>query len=344
MRRSRAPLAALSVVAVCVALPSARLGAQPAISVFGPIEDTLRQVAPRFSLRAVGFSPSAHPILLRLEISAGSMFAPPLLTDTSVSGDSATIVLSRPLPHGAAIFWRASARGANGVQAVSPIVGPRAAARWVVLLQPNAVTGDVVSSRPTFLWRGAEVAAPLAPWSYTLQIQNPASGATLVFGPLSDSALSLPTPLEANTAYRWSIVARLANGDSAIAHSRASFVVAGDDTPPLTLLYQNFPNPFPSTASAITCIWFDLRAPSPVQLEVYDLRGGHVRTLHPAGGASVQLPAGRYGRSAGIGICDERFSWDGRSDTGAIVPPGVYLLRLRAGRTSSVKRILFRGR
>lgn len=344
MTGSRARRVALTAVAVLAGLWPALLRAQSAVSVLGPGEDTLRQVAPRFVIRATGFPPSARPIVLRLEVSASSMFTAPLLADTSVTGDSATIGLGRALPHGVTLFWRAIARGANGVQVVSPVVGPRTSALWVVLLRPNSVAGDVVSSRPTFLWRGAEVVEPLAPWSYRLVVQNPASGATLTFGPLADSAFSLPTALEANTAYRWSVVARLANGDSATAHSRASFVVASDDTPPLTLLYQNFPNPFPSVTSLVTCVWFDLHVASAVRLDVYDLRGGHVRSLHPAGGAAVRLPAGRYGRSVGGGICDERFAWDGRSDTGAIVPPGVYLLRLRAGQTNSVKRMLFRGR
>ena len=37
------------------------------------------------------------------------------------------------------------------------------------------------------------------------------------------------------------------------ARAQATFII-----PPINLLYQNFPNPFPSTASPVTCIWFDL--------------------------------------------------------------------------------------
>lgn len=115
--------------------------------------------------------------------------------------------------------------------------------------------------------------------------------------------------------------------------------------PPRTLLYQNFPNPFPTPAATFTCIWFDLRATGPVQLDIYDIRGTPIRRVFPIDRSGGVLPAGRFGRpTSSGGPCDGQFIWDGRTSTGATVPPGVYLLRLRADGEDQIKKMVFRGR
>ena len=120
----------------------------------------------------------------------------------------------------------------------------------------------------------------------------------------------------------------------------------GQDRPPaVTLLYQNFPNPFPTVESRTTCIWFDLDRISTVTLTVHDVRGNLVRRLLPGGSVPQPLSAGRYGRaspSSGTG-CDPVLTWDGRADNGTVVPRGVYLIRLRAAGTVSIKKALFQG-
>jgi hypothetical protein len=113
--------------------------------------------------------------------------------------------------------------------------------------------------------------------------------------------------------------------------------------PAATLLYQNFPNPFPSAASATTCVWFDLAEGGATTLDVYDLRGNRVRRIFPAPGESPQLPAGRYGRGTGGAGCDGRFTWDGTDRGGRRVPSGVYLLRLRTDDDALVRKIVFTG-
>ena len=124
--------------------------------------------------------------------------------------------------------------------------------------------------------------------------------------------------------------------------AQGSFVI-----PPINLLYQNFPNPFPSMASPVTCIWFDLAQRSDgVTLAVYDLRGRLVRTIIPSASVSSKLEAGYYGRTANgptAGGCDPRFTWDGRGSDGVTVPPGVYLIRLHADDAWLTKKIVFRG-
>jgi len=127
--------------------------------------------------------------------------------------------------------------------------------------------------------------------------------------------------------------------------------------PTATLLYQNFPNPFPGTGIAAanaaraagapaTCIWFDIGRPTPVQLEVFTLAGDPVRHILPAPTLDGVLPPDRYGRdpAGGGGGCDSRLVWDGRGDDGRLVPPGVYLLRMQADGASQYRKVVFLGR
>jgi hypothetical protein len=130
--------------------------------------------------------------------------------------------------------------------------------------------------------------------------------------------------------------------------SRSAVVVPPpQDTgrPAVTLLYQNFPNPFPTVVSRSTCIWFDLDRISTVTLTVHDVRGNLVRRLLPSAAVPQPLSPGRYGRAApssGAG-CDPAFMWEGTADNGEVVPRGVYLIRLRAAGTESIKKALFQG-
>jgi hypothetical protein len=168
-------------------------------------------------------------------------------------------------------------------------------------------------------------------------------------GGIIDTVYQYPDTLEANTSYRWHVVAKPLNGvasDSAVVRSRSSFVIAPSNQPLTTLLYQNFPNPFPAVSSPTTCIWFDLRAPSDVRLMIHDLRGNPVRTMVPGPLLAGTLPAGRYGRLRELDAtgCDPRLAWDGSADDGRIVAPGIYLVRLRAGSYESIRKIVFRGR
>ena len=117
-----------------------------------------------------------------------------------------------------------------------------------------------------------------------------------------------------------------------------------DPAPPrATLLFQNFPNPFPVQGQDFTCVWFDLAAAGSVELEILDLRGTLVRRFVPGPDFPAILPAGRYGRDAGS-TCDPRLTWDGRTTDGRTVPQGVYVIKLKASGEHSFRRIVFRGR
>ena len=139
---------------------------------------------------------------------------------------------------------------------------------------------------------------------------------------------------------RWPAVLGLA-GATLLAGGRAA---AQSAEPAVTLLYQNFPNPFPTASAATTCIWVDLAADGSATLDVYDLRGNRVRRLFPTAGESAFLRAGRYGRGAGGSGCDGRFVWDGSAEDGRRVPSGVYLLRLRTHDAALVRKIVVAAR
>ena len=127
--------------------------------------------------------------------------------------------------------------------------------------------------------------------------------------------------------------------------TRVPAAMADTGRPAVTLLYQNFPNPFPTADSRATCIWFDLSSTASVDLTVHDVRGNLVRRLLPNGTSPRFLGPGRYGRASDMAEsgCNPAFVWDGTADEGSIVPRGVYLIRLRAGGTQSIKKAVFQG-
>jgi len=79
-------------------------------------------------------------------------------------------------------------------------------------------------------------------------------------------------------------------------------------TPLLTTLHQNVPNPF----NPMTAVSFDLARAGTVRLQIYGLDGRLVRVL-----ADGELPAGRH-----------TFKWDGTDQGGQRLASGVYLTRL----------------
>lgn len=71
-------------------------------------------------------------------------------------------------------------------------------------------------------------------------------------------------------------------------------------------------------------VGFSLPSPSPASLAVFDVRGRRVRELW----------------SGWLGAGAHEFHWDGRTDERAAAPAGVYLLRLEAGGTVSVAKVV----
>jgi hypothetical protein len=323
------------------------LEAQQSVQVAGPPGNPISTLTPSFTIAAQGFSLAQQPVTLRFQVATNAQFANPLL-DTTLVGENAVVTMPRALPDGASVFWRATASGSDGASVTSATTGPRAIPPWLALVSPNVATGVTLDTpRPTFVWSSAPVDAPPGPWTYTFDLlrSNSPFPAYTAQG-LTDTTFTPGFDLDFNTSYRWRVTARLASGDTVRANSAASFVIAVAGRPVATLLYQNFPNPFPRGGVVSTCIWFDLRDPAIVQLEIFDIRANLVRRLVPSPEVPTALSAGRYGRSLGNGEggCDPRFAWDGVGEDGRLAAPGVYLLRLTANGRALTKRILFRGR
>ncbi|MCC6650723.1 MAG: hypothetical protein IT348_06200 [Candidatus Eisenbacteria bacterium] len=87
-----------------------------------------------------------------------------------------------------------------------------------------------------------------------------------------------------------------------------------------TRLASPRPNPFTGVAN----LSFTLASECEATLAVYDLRGARVRTL-----ASGRRPAGEHAAR-----------WDGHDDSGRALSPGVYLVRLDAGTTHEVAKLV----
>jgi hypothetical protein len=85
-------------------------------------------------------------------------------------------------------------------------------------------------------------------------------------------------------------------------------------------LQQNYPNPFDLT----TVIGYYLPAEALVSLKVYNTLGQEIRTLLDSRESSGH----------------KSVTWDGRTDSGHKVSPGVYLYRIEAGGEVDTKRML----
>lgn len=322
-------------------------GAPPKLVVVGPAGDTLRSVVPQFTVRATDVDDADRPLTLTLQLSDRADFAgTPLLERTGV-GDSIKVTPEHPLPSTIPVYWRARVRTARAQEFVSDITGPRVTSAWVRLVEPNSSRGVTLDSRrPKFIWSPAQVPPALGPWSFILTVENTATRQSLHLGPMRDTTAIPNVDLETNSSYRWGVTSLLGSGDTAVTRSDASFVIVEPGAPTVTLLYQNFPNPFPTATSATTCVWFDLHKATRATLTVHDIRGGLIRTIVPSSTLSGGFLPGRYGRGV-VGSntgCDLRFSWDGRGDDGRPVATGVYLIRLKTDYSVSFKRALYRGR
>ncbi|MCD4828420.1 MAG: VWA domain-containing protein [Candidatus Cloacimonetes bacterium] len=88
----------------------------------------------------------------------------------------------------------------------------------------------------------------------------------------------------------------------------------------LQLSAENYPNPFnPSTT-----ISFNIPAEAPVTLEIYNVRGQHVRTL-----VNETLPAGTH-----------QAVWNGDDANGAPVASGIYFFKIGSGRYTATKKMI----
>jgi len=307
-----------------------------------PAAGPLATITPTFSWTVGTVPASATPVTYRLRIGRDSSLAAPTVDRLTTAQTFAT---PQALKAGR-LFWRVDATAASGETATSGVIGPVIVPAWATLTSLSNPAGMVIdTAQPTFKWRPAQASAPPGPPTFDLEVQRVATGVIeFSVANLTDTTFALPQPLERNTAYRWLLVVH-AGTDTSIVRSQGSFLVVDLGMPTATLLYQNFPNPFPAAGRDSTCLWFDLAIAGTVELDILDLRGSRVRRFVPGPDFPGVLAPGRYGRGSGSGgICDPRLMWDGRADDGHPLPAGVYLAKLKAPGLLVFKRIVFRGR
>ena len=93
-----------------------------------------------------------------------------------------------------------------------------------------------------------------------------------------------------------------------------------DNTPTQFALQQNFPNPFNPT----TTIEYSVPKIAHISLRVYDLLGREVKSL-----VNASRVAGSY-----------RIVWDGKNNSGEIMPSGYYLYKMQTGNFTATKRMM----
>lgn len=307
-------------------------------------EGTLRTLGPHFEWTAGRVNPLAGQIVYRLELADDPSFTRILHADSVT--DASTLGLTRAFGPGTSFWWRVVARTQDGIVRTTAPRGPFTVPEWVRLdtLAPASVV-YIETARPKLKWSALPAPPPIGPLRYDVQILSARDGVVVQEVPnLRTDTVTLPVPLAYNHPYLWRVIARSPLGVADTAESVGSFVVTSRVLPPTTLLHQNFPNPFPRPELGLnrTRIWFDLEEQSVVELTIHDLRGHLVRRLIPDRGCGrVVLAPGLYGREEEGEIPCVQTRWDGRDDSGRLMPRGVYIVRLSAAGRQFTRRIVF---
>lgn len=308
-------------------------------------EGEVTSLSPLFQWTAPTIHPIGLPVTFHLELAEDSLFQNIVLSE-SVVGTFARRPLM-PLPARARLFWRVRAESVQGVERATPFQGPIEVPSWVSLEVLNDPSGsELVDPQPEFRWSSPELPAPSGPFTFELQVIGDREQDIIQSHPgLDDESFILSSPLPFNLPMRWRVIAQALGGVADTVTSAGPFVVTSGANPPATILYQNFPNPFPNMdfGGMSTRVWFDLAETSTVELALYDIRGRLVRQLIPGPGCgAVELEPGLYGRED-VELADPCtvFSWNGLDDMGRGVEPGVYLLRLRAGGMTDIRRVVY---
>ncbi len=330
------------------------LGAQQqTLTVTGPPGPLLPTITPSFTMTVAGVPLSQRPLLFTLLISRSPTVDGSFVETINVTGTDTIVstMVKRVLPNGdlgkpISVYWKARVTLPNGRVIESEITGPREVPLWLALVTPNSGKGDgeFATRRPRFVWRSAKIDPSFGFWTYAIQIIDP-SGTKLSAAGLRDTSYVPSEELQANTRYRWQLQAVVEpTKDAVTVASLSTFGISDPSVPTTTLLYQNFPNPFPSTLSFSTCFWFDVKVGGArVSLDILDQRGSVVKRIIPL----ADFAAGTYGRGAegSANNCDNRYVWNGTATDGRSVAGGVYLARFTAtGSPTLFKKILFKGR
>jgi subtilisin family serine protease len=310
-----------------------------------PTDTMLGAVTPTFAWATPGAPAFALPMTFRLTVTRNGTGSA-IVLDTVLTETSA--VLRAPQRPGTRLAFTVRATAADS--ATFQVSGGREylTPPWVDLLVLDDPAGLTIRERrPRFTWAPTPVTSPPGPYTHDVEVLRADDGLVEVQATGIDSAAFTPdAELEVNTPYHWRVRSHL-GADTATTESRGVFVIVDESIPTVTLLFQNFPNPFPNPATgrSTTCIWFDHATAGQVRLEILDLRGHVLRRLIPGPASAGYLPAGRYGRPAvgATGQCDADLAWDGRAEDGSWAARGVYLIKLQTPDGTFFKRAVFLG-
>ncbi len=315
------------------------------LQVTSPTDTLLGTVTPLFAWDVGDVAAFGRPVTYRLRIATDSAFSE-LALDTTLS--QTEVQLDSALGPGQRLRFELAATSADSTTLLIRPQADYVVPQWANLLTFNDQAGVTIRERrPTFAWTSPEVTSPPGPFSYDLSVLRVDNGlAAEQARGLTETQYTPAKDLDLNTAYRWQLIARLGT-DSAVIESRSTFLIVDESMPTATLLFQNFPNPFPNEATGIssTCIWFDLAHEGEVTLDILDARGHVLRNMVPGTRFPTTLQAGRYGRgeSGGPGSCDPALQWDGTAANRERVPRGIYIIRLRTPDGTFLKRIVYMG-
>lgn len=334
----------LSIAVFLFAMFSATSARAQSVVIDGPSGPVLPNLTPKFTVRALEFALSDRPLQYQVFITFNSTGDGPFIETITASGTDSiqSVYPTRLLPSARTVYWKARVTGRNGVPFESAISSARQTPKWLTLISPMAAQDT--TRRPLFKWESGAIDPLWGHWTYTIEISD-GRGPVQTESGLTETTYRPRSDLEANLQYSWQLTAiAVPSGQSVTEKSVGTFGIVDPALPTTTLLYQNFPNPFPSASAFETCFWFDVQTGgSRVSLDILNLRGTLVKTILPP----TQLAAGVYGR-APVGAasnCDNRYVWNGTATDGRSVPGGIYLARFTAtGMRTTFKKIVFKGR
>lgn len=310
---------------------------------------TITTLAPTFTWSVAPGPRGFGSLLYRLEVATDPEFANIVFSDTV--RDALSLTAHTPIRPASPLYWRAVGTAPTvGLARAGFASGAFSVPDWVRLVAPDpGVVSFVNTPRPTMRWTPLTAPPPIGPLTYDVEILSNETGRPVQPAQLNltTASVQVANPLVPNTAYRWRVIVHTQPGAVDTVESVNPFVVTSETLPPATLLYQNFPNPFPQPGLGTTAtrVWFDLSEMSSVELVVLDLGGRLVKRLIPADAScgTVTLQAGIYGREGPFGTTDPcvATTWDGTDSRGREVARGVYILRLTSNGRDLYRRMLF---
>jgi hypothetical protein len=251
---------------------------------------------------------SARGVYARLYDPAGEPVTGEIQVNTNTYGDQERPAIDCDPNGNLVVVWHSRTQDGSGLG----VFGRRLSARTV----PSAfsrVEAEEIGGAVRVRW---DVSAGMTAAGYNVYRES--SGSSLAIARMlpGGAAEHIDRDVEPGESYSYTIGLVDEAGREAIsAPARVTVAVSA------LFLFQNHPNPF----NPATTIEYVLPAAGPIELGIYDARGGLVVILEEG-----KKPAGRHA-----------VVWQGRDASGQVVGSGVYFCRLAAGGRVVTEKIVF---